>query len=175
MQEPTDSNTRFIQELGYHGMMFGSDDSAVEDGLEADVVRYVVHPSAPTESGIDLHEMFPDLDMRQTALALVSGARHAAARAREIEVAAARLARLLQPPVTLRELASAADITERAAATRYSHYSTPASGTHLPITAGMVKGGAEGLRPKEIPMAALLAKLFAEGAPLLDEDDATRP
>lgn len=167
---PTDPNTRFIQELGYHGVMFGASDTAVEDGLDDDVRRYIMDPSAPAQSGIDLHKLNPGLDPHQTALALVAGARHAAAKAREIEVAAARVARLLRPPVTLRALASAAGITERAAATRYRHYSDA-----YVITSGMQKGG---LQPKQIPMASMasMASIVTELAAkatghLLDEDN----
>ncbi|MEN4397449.1 hypothetical protein [Mycolicibacterium conceptionense] len=115
----TDPNTRFIQELGYHGFAFGSEPSAVEDDLVEDVARYIAAPTAPAGSGIDLHDLDPQLSPRAACLALIAGARHAAAKAREIEVAAARIARLLQPPVTVRELANQAGITERAAATRY--------------------------------------------------------
>ncbi|MUL61180.1 hypothetical protein B5P44_01095 [Mycobacterium sp. CBMA 213] len=112
-------NTRFIQELAYHGFMFGAGGTAVEDELGKDVAQYIEHPSSPAESGMDLNAMFPDLNARDVCLAIVSGARHAAAKAREIEVAAAQYARLLRPAVTVRELANAAGITERAAATRY--------------------------------------------------------
>jgi len=115
----SDPNSRFIQELGYHGLMFGNADSAVEDGLDKDVTSYVVDPVAPAGSGINLRELFPDLTPRDAALALVAGARHAAAKAREVEVIAAQYARMLSPAVTVRELANTAGITERAAATRY--------------------------------------------------------
>ncbi|WP_102145715.1 hypothetical protein [Mycobacterium hubeiense] len=114
-----DPNTRFIQELAFHGLMFGNEASAVEDGLGEDVERYIADPTAPAASGIDLHEMFPDLNAREVCLALIAGARHAAAKAREIEVAAAQFARQLRPAVTVRELANAAGITERAGTTRY--------------------------------------------------------
>lgn len=115
----TDPNTRFIQELGYHGFAFGSEPSAVEDDLVEDVARYIAAPTAPAGSGMDLHDLDPELTPRDACLALIAGARHAAAKAREIEVTAAQIARLLQPPVTVRELANQAGITERAAATRY--------------------------------------------------------
>mgnify|MGYP000998786504 CR=1 FL=1 len=68
-----DPNTRFIQELAYHGFMFGNEASAVEDGLTKDVVEYIANPSAPAASGIDLHDMFPDLSDRDTCLALIAG------------------------------------------------------------------------------------------------------
>lgn len=148
-----DPNTRFIQELAYHGFMFGNEASAVEDGLTKDVVEYIANPSAPAASGIDLHDMFPDLSDRDTCLALIAGARHAAAKAREIEVAAAQFARMLEPPVTVRELANAAGITERAAATRY-----PNPLAYVPP--GARKGG--GLkRPPLMPV--IMQSLLAEG------------
>ena len=115
----TDPNTRFIQELGYHGFAFGSESSAVEDDLFEDVARYIAAPTAPAGAKVDLLDLSQELSARQACLALLAGARHAAAKAREIEVAAAQFARMLQPPVTVRELASTAGITERAAATRY--------------------------------------------------------
>lgn len=117
---------------------------AVEGQLGKDVAQYIEHPSAPAESGIDLTDMLPDLTARDVCLAIVSGARHAAAKARDIEVAAAQYARLLRPAVTVRELANAAGITERAAATRY-----PNPLSHIPP--GAQKGG---LEPKLLPAHA---------------------
>lgn len=160
-----DPNTRFIQELAYHGFMFGNGATAVEDGLNKDVAQYIADPSAPEASGIDLHDMFPDLSAREVCLALIAGARHAADKARDIEIAAAQLARLLKPAVTVRELANAAGITERAAAARYPN----------PLTAhaqaGSRKGG--GLKPSRLP--SVMQPLVAEGVasvmqPLVPED-----
>lgn len=140
----TDPNTRFIQELGFHGFAFGSEPSAVEDGLTEDVARYIAAPTAPAGSGMDLHDFAPELSQREVCLALIAGARHAAAKAREIEVAAAQFARLLQPPVTVRELANTAGITERAAATRY-----PNPLTFIPP--GARKGSAVKMPPSSLP------------------------
>lgn len=119
MYAQSSPNLRALREYLYHGLMFGSGDTIVEDDLIGDMETFVAQPSAPAESGANLAGEYRALDERASLLALVSGGRHAAVKAARIEIAAAQLARELDPPVTLRELAAAAGITERAAAARY--------------------------------------------------------
>jgi len=114
-----DPNTSFTRELGFLGHAWGPNLSALDDDLDDAVRDYINHPTAPPGATPEYRAAIQNLDVRAAALALVAGARHAAAKAREIELAAARYARLIDPPITVRQLADAAGISERAAAARY--------------------------------------------------------
>lgn len=110
-----------VVEAGQHGLLFGPGEwsAAVGDTAEENVANamaavraYIGDPVLP--DGCE----FPGLTAKQAALAVVAGARAVAARIESIEKAAARIARE-EHGVTVRELAGAAGITERAAASRY--------------------------------------------------------
>lgn len=114
-----DPNTSFTRELGFLGRAWGPNLSALDNDLDDAVRDYINHPTAPPGATPELRADIQNLDVRAAALTLIAGARHAAAKARAIELAAARYARLIDPPITVRRLAEAAGISERAAATRY--------------------------------------------------------
>lgn len=138
-----DPNTSFTRELGFLGHVWGPNLSALDNDLDDAVRTYINHPTAPPGATPEYHTDIEKLDVRAAALALIAGARHAAAKAREIELAAARYARLIDPPITVRRLADAAGISERAAATRYPN---PLAALAL----GAEKGG-RAKRPPTIP------------------------
>ncbi|MFC9250660.1 hypothetical protein [Amycolatopsis thailandensis] len=113
-----DHLNRLVVEIGQQGLLGGLGtgrlESATGDGIEEvipAVLRFVDDPELP--EGVEN----PGLTPKLTALALLAGARRAAADAAAIERAAAQLAR--KAGATVRELALMAGISERAANDRY--------------------------------------------------------
>jgi hypothetical protein len=109
-----------VREIGQHGLLFGSDSpwkppAGAEPGSVAEALppvrAYVAEPQLPDGA------TFPGLTDAEVALALVAGARRVQEDAQAIERAAALVAR--EQGVTVRRLAAAAGITERAANDRY--------------------------------------------------------
>lgn len=106
-----------VTEIGQQGLLFGHtamtnhpEPGSANEALPA-VRRYVESPELP--EGAE----FPDLTSVDVALALVAGARRAVEDAQAVERAAALVAR--ERGVTVRQLAAAAGISERAANDRY--------------------------------------------------------
>ncbi|MBB4920954.1 hypothetical protein [Streptosporangium saharense] len=101
-----------IEELASQGLLFGRGTvpGAVEEALPS-VRKYLDRPVFPEGA------KFPDLTTADLAVAIVQGARRALEDVQAIERAAASLAR--EQGVTVRQLAAAVDISERAASDRY--------------------------------------------------------
>lgn len=109
-----------VAEIGQHGLLFGTESPGltppgVESGSVAEALpavrEYIDNPVLP--EGAE----FPGLTAEDVALALVAGARRALEDVQAIERAAAAVAR--EHGVTIRQLAQAAGISERAANDRY--------------------------------------------------------
>lgn len=115
-----------IEAMAEHGLLFGhgspwATEPGVKSGTAAEALpavrAYIDDPVLP--EGVE----FPNLTTESLLLALVAGGRRAAEDAQAIERAAAQLAR--EHGVTVRQLAAAAGISERAANDRYRK--TPAT------------------------------------------------
>lgn len=124
-----------VREIGEHGLLFGarspwSADPGIEPGSAAEalpaVAAYVKEPQLP--DGVD----GAGLTDKDIALALVAGARRAALDVAAVERAAAAVAR--ERGATVRELAAAAGISERAANDRYRR--APGTGTAMAKNGG---------------------------------------
>ena len=109
----TSRDARLVRELASHGLLLGHVQAVQSDDPADEITRCV---AARQELADDLGTKPPT--EREAALAIVAGARATAVRIRDLEIAAARFARL--HGVTVRDLAEAAGITERAATTRYA-------------------------------------------------------
>jgi hypothetical protein len=105
------------------GLYYGVNEPWKADELNtrttALIADYLAHPTAPLS---ETHTALPDLAPGDLALAMVSGARRLAVFIDAIELAAAAAAR--GHGVTIRQLARAADMAERSAATRYRRTDT---------------------------------------------------
>ena len=113
--------TGLVREIAHHGLLFGARASYAdvtggqEPGTAAEalpaVLEYIREPVFP--GGAD----FPEAGPGAIALAIVAGARRALADVQAIERAAAEVAR--EHGVTVRQLAAAAGMSDRAANDRY--------------------------------------------------------
>ena len=107
-----------MEESAYHGLLFGSTSPfATAKDLKETILDYLRSPQLPTGAG-PFRETFPHSGERDIAI-VWSPEAVISLTVSDIEVAAAAVARRLDPSVTLRELANATGISERAAAARY--------------------------------------------------------
>ena len=123
--------TGLVREIAQHGLLFGSTSPYVdvtggqEPGTVAEALpavrQYIREPLFPDGTG------FPESGPGDIALAIVAGARRALADVQAIERAAAEVAR--EHGVTVRQLAAAAGISERAGNDRYRRTGIAAAGT----------------------------------------------
>ncbi|WP_194838525.1 hypothetical protein [Nocardia sp. XZ_19_369] len=113
-----DPIAEIIRLAGLDGLYYGVNEPWNVDDLAtratASVAKYLADPVAPLS---ETDKVMPEAAPGVFALAIVSGARRLAMVVDAVELAAAAAAR--ENGVSVRQLARAADIAERSAATRY--------------------------------------------------------